>query len=163
MNPVLSYNIKDSKGNILFEFPPNTLLERITDVWPIIINYYENFFPFAIETTNSNYRKLTIEECKQESFVRLFGTAYRKMKFHNMGIFPGRLRVENLAVCVRGYLSCVYMNRLNMIIHDNSGDGIDIINHIENIYVNETMDESDKLFSVSLMVHTADILNFNFF
>ena len=42
MNPVLLYNIIDLKGNIIFKFPPNTLLEKITDVWPLIIDYYEN-------------------------------------------------------------------------------------------------------------------------
>lgn len=77
MNPVLLYNIIDLKGNIIFKFPPNTLLEKITDVWPLIIDYYENYYPFAVGNPDQNYRKVTPEESKTNDFIKLFYAIYK--------------------------------------------------------------------------------------
>jgi len=50
-----SYDITDQFGNIIFEFPLNTLLENVVnDLWPIIINYHFCYFPFAIKIMDDN-------------------------------------------------------------------------------------------------------------
>lgn len=85
MKPILSYNIEDNEGNVIFKFPPNTLLERIIDVWPLIINYYQEYYPFAIgkieENTSpfiKNYRPLTYIESKKDNFIKLFSVVHKK-------------------------------------------------------------------------------------
>lgn len=78
MNPVLLYNIIDLKGNIIFKFPPNTLLEKITDVWPLIIDYYENYYPFAVGNPDQNYRKVTLKNLKLMILLNYF-MQYTKM------------------------------------------------------------------------------------
>jgi len=79
MNPILLYNIFDAKGNILFQFPPNTLLEKIIDVWPLIMNYYENYNLFSIGA-HEGYRPVTLEEFKTNGFIKSFSSEYRKKK-----------------------------------------------------------------------------------
>lgn len=50
----LSYIIKNKIGEIVFEYPNNTSLERIVDVWPIIMNYYFFNTPFALGISDSD-------------------------------------------------------------------------------------------------------------
>jgi len=152
MKPVLSYNIKDTKGNILFEFPPNSLLERIIDVWPIIIDYHENYFPFVVEMTNSNYRKITIEECKLESFVRLFSIAYRKKRITRKDVFVKRLCIDNIPLMIKKNISYLYINNSRIFMYNDDGETTDIINELENIYINESVKERGSFVNVSLMV-----------
>ena len=69
-NPILSYNIEDQYGNIIFKFPPNTLLEKIVDVWQIIIYYhfyyFDDNFPFAIKIMDDDKLNpiITNDMCK---------------------------------------------------------------------------------------------------
>lgn len=75
--------ISDSDGKVLIKYPVNTLLDRITDVWPLIIDYYQNFRPFVFGVHSgsySNYRLITHEECNTKTFVQLLKTHYKKNK-----------------------------------------------------------------------------------
>src|SRR5690606_33307300 len=85
MKPILEYNIKDADGKIIFSFPFNTLLEKIIDVWPLIMNYYEEYYPFAIGNIDGNtspfiknYRPLTYIESKTDNFIKLFFIMHKK-------------------------------------------------------------------------------------
>src|SRR6266567_3937556 len=73
--------ISDAKGNVLIKYPIGTLLDRITDVWPIIIEYYHHFRPFAIGLHSDSYlnhRLITHDECNTKTFTQLFGAYYGK-------------------------------------------------------------------------------------
>ena len=153
MNPELSYIIKDTDGNIRFTFPPNTLLERIIDVWPLIINYYENIQPLAVGESDSNYRELTISEVNTDKFIKLFAITYRKHKI-TYTVY-GRICVENFPLCIKGNPSYIYVNDYNngMITYEANGTQISIINDIENIHIDmSARDPNDNFINSSLLV-----------
>lgn|SRR5690606_33744826 len=79
--------VADSKGNIVFKIPPNTLLEKIIDQWSLIIEYYHSFHPFAIgDQENSDmkyYRKVTKKDFESPMFMKLFVESYK----NNCGIY----------------------------------------------------------------------------
>jgi len=54
----------------------NTLLEHITDEWIHINYYYKHCRPFMIGKKYDNYRELTLEESKMDSFKNLFFKDY---------------------------------------------------------------------------------------
>lgn len=73
--------ILDSSRKVLIIYPVNTLLDKITDVWPLIINYYNGFRPFAFGIHSdkyTHYRLITHEECSTKNFIKLFKTYYEK-------------------------------------------------------------------------------------
>ena len=78
MKITLTYNIEDANGKVLFKFPANTVLDKITDVWPLIMNYYENFYPIMIGGQCGKYRELTTKEFKTDKFIKLFSDMYRE-------------------------------------------------------------------------------------
>ena len=90
--------VSDTKGNVLFSFPSGTLLDKIVDPWYLIIDYYDNYFPFAIgQDDNNNYREITFIECQTEKFDKLFKFCYNK----NGGIYA--LRDWRLLISVDEY------------------------------------------------------------
>lgn len=75
--------ISNPNGKVLIKYPVGTLLDRITDVWPLIIEYYQNFHPFAFGVYSGSYpyyRLITHEECNTKTFVQLMKTHYGKNK-----------------------------------------------------------------------------------
>jgi len=65
---------------ILFKYPPHTLLDKIVDVWEIIIDYHRHYRPFVIGNYSGKYegyRLITHEECKSHEFISLFASHYR--------------------------------------------------------------------------------------
>ncbi len=46
----------DHNNKTRFEFPIGTLLDKINDEWTMIIEYYENYFSFAVGNNDRNYR-----------------------------------------------------------------------------------------------------------
>lgn len=84
MKPVQSYIIEDDMGNVIFKFPIGTLLDRITDVWEIIVNYHNNCYPFCMNRSDNNYRELTLSECNSKLFTRLFSIAHNNNRIKNI-------------------------------------------------------------------------------
>ena len=69
--------IINSSGTVLFKYPQYTLLDKIVDVWKIIIKYYYDYRPFAVGNyagKYEGYRLITHEECKSPEFVSLFSS-----------------------------------------------------------------------------------------
>lgn len=79
--------IVDSKGNIVFKIPPNTLLEKIIDQWSLIIGYYRSFHPFVIGDENNPdmkyYREVTKQDLESPMFMKLLIESYK----NNCGIY----------------------------------------------------------------------------
>lgn len=90
-NPILSYNIEDQYGNIIFKFPPGTLLEKIVDVWQIIIYYYfyyfDDFLPFALKIMDDDKLNPTItyDMCKvsYDDRISKYEKDFPKLKSNN--------------------------------------------------------------------------------
>jgi hypothetical protein len=70
--------ISDTHGKILLEYPTDTLLDQITDEMSIIMMYYSTrkFIISNHDKILSNYRMITHEETKTESFKNLFINSY---------------------------------------------------------------------------------------
>lgn len=72
--------IINSSGTVVFKYPQYTLLDKIVDVWKIIIKYYYSYQPFAIGQYSKKYegyRLITHEECKSSEFVSLLASYYK--------------------------------------------------------------------------------------
>lgn len=159
MNPLLLYIIKDNHGKTIFEFLPGSLLDKITDVWPVIMEYYKNYYPFAIDTNREHYRPLTYEEFKTDNFIKLFATSYRKKKI----IFPLSccnyiISIEkyNLHIKVDDEDEVIYIPRYDHMLayYDEDSDYyMDIINNIERIYVNESNHDWAQKVSILVLSH----------
>jgi len=133
MNPTLLYHVGDVNGETIFKFPPNTLLERIVDVWQLIINYYENYYPFAIGYPDKNYRELTPIEAKTDEFIKLFVTIVKQNKMKNNGIFHRRVCVGGIPLFIKGK-SYIFTNGYGkMVYYTPNGITHDILLNIENI------------------------------
>ena len=86
MNIVLNQSteiteILDSDEKVLIKYPIGTLLDKITDVWSLIIDYYHHFRPFAFGMHSdkyTHYRLITHEECNTKKFIQLFKAYYGK-------------------------------------------------------------------------------------
>ena len=157
MNPVLLYNIIDPKGNVIFKFPPNILLEKITDVWPLIIDYYENYYPFAVGNPDQNYREVTLEESKTNGFIKLFSAICMNDRITEVEYpFHG-----SISISIGGHL-------LNVIggIHNNSTIwvGKDILrptgikfmhgmDNIKHVYVNESLLKYNRTIPLLVLSH----------
>ena len=138
MKPVLSYVIRDTTGKIIFDFPPNTLLEKITDVWSIIIDYRNNYYPFLIGI-DSNYREVTRDEFKTNKFIKLFYFAYKdkKIKF-NIDMFHYRICVDGYPLCINNdqIYTDKYCETFRIYSIGNGGAGFSNIHgDIDKIYV----------------------------
>lgn len=136
--PTLSYNIKDTSGNILLEFPLNTLLDKITDEWSLIMNYYENYYPIVIGVNIDGYRPITYEECKTDKFIKLFIMSYKKNRI--------KYTSDDYWVCVEKHPLRIKGNAKNIftdiirkqLIHWTWNHKNNVIGDIDNIYVSET-------------------------
>lgn len=153
MKTTLSYIIEDSYGNILFKYPPNTLLDKITDVWPLITNYYDNYYPFSIWKSDARiYREVTVDEFKTSNFMRLFTASYLKKRIKYLSMFTGKLCIVNHPLCVgRRH---VHINssesRLEIYI-DNVWVGNEI-NDISQIYVSESqINYNDRFYNLMVL------------
>jgi len=140
MNPILLYNILDTKGNVIFKFPPNTLLEKITDVWPLIIDYYENYYPFAVGTADENYREVTLEESKSNEFTKLFSAIYMDNKIKSINYsYHGciSVSVNRFSLLIKGGIH--NSETVVWIIKNNLKTGFnDKLDDILNVYVSES-------------------------
>jgi len=140
MKPVLSYIIRDATGKIIFDFPSNTLLEKITDVWSTILDYYYNYYPFSIGP-NSGYRELTREEFNTKKFIKLFSKSYKEGKII-YNVINAHTRV-----CVEGHPLCIMDNQIysyafyRLLGRCEIGNGgcefTSIIDDIDKIYVHD--------------------------
>ncbi len=109
-NPILSYNIEDQYGNIIFKFPPNTLLEKIVDVWQIIIYYHYYYFDynftFAIKIMNDDKLNPYITHDMYKACYNIPTTKYEKdfpiLKNKNSST-PNKISVDSLKVGARIY------------------------------------------------------------
>jgi len=70
--------IYSNNNDLLLEYPKNTLLDEIIDVWPIIIRYLNpNLFMIGKHCDNYNgFRLITRDECKTKLFISLFYANY---------------------------------------------------------------------------------------
>lgn len=111
MKPILSYIIEDNIGNFLFRYPPNTLLDKITDVWPLIADYYDNYYPFSIQKSDDGrYRHLTFDECKTDHFLRLFAVSYKNKRIKYFSQYRAQLCINGYPLLIDGYR--IYINKL---------------------------------------------------
>ena len=146
MKPVLSYIIEDNIGNFLFRYPPNTLLDKITDVWPLIVDYYDNYYPFSIQKSIGGvsvsqgdiYRHLTFDEIKTNSFVRLFSVSYKNKRIKYFAQYRARLCINGYPLLIEGHR--IYINKSKYILEkeiiDQTGEESYIpVNNITNLNV----------------------------
>jgi len=103
MKPTPLNGLYDINRDLIFTYPINTLLDNICDVWPLIMDYYQNFYPFSINNNDKNYRPITRLECLSNTFVRIFSAAYRDDQFkydiindHNIGF----IKVDGYPLCI---------------------------------------------------------------
>lgn len=82
--PQIINKITDPKGNVLFKYPGETLLDQInTDLWSLIIKFYWSNISFALGNRYAKYsefRIITIEECDKKSFFKSFTGFYNQNK-----------------------------------------------------------------------------------
>lgn len=138
MKITLTYNIEDANGKVLFKFPANTVLEKITDVWPLIMNYYESFYPIMIGGQCGKYRDVTIKEFKTNKFIKLFSDMYQENR-----ILMNTPNIERICVG-RHPLSAndkqIYLSgHSKKITYDHGGQLFDMTNEVEKICINESV------------------------
>lgn len=140
MNPRL-LNVIFDNDDIIFKFPQNTLLDKITDVWSLIMNYYKNYYPFMIGVTDKNYRELRYEEAKTDKFIKLFATAYKNNNIRiTNAVFGGSICVEEHCLCILrkniviGNIFAYEMPQL-LVLNDKGSQYECIINSLNNICV----------------------------
>jgi len=66
-------------GQLIWKIPHKTLLDTITDLWPLITDYYYNYYPFALgkmDDLYNNYRLTTRAEVNTSLFTKSFKTNY---------------------------------------------------------------------------------------
>lgn len=158
MKPILEYNIKDADDKIIFSFPLNTLLEKIIDVWPLIMSYYQNYYPFALEIYDGNYRLLTHEEFSTESCLKLFAFSYSKKRIQiiNGKIGCTVIGINNFALLIKGKPNYIYLDRDHQKIGIYSGSYhsklCKITEHINKLYICTTKFSHNNI--VPLMVRS---------
>jgi len=161
MKPILLYSIKDTNGGTLFEFPVDTLLERIIDVWHIIIDYHENYYPFSIDGNDKKYRRLTIEETKTKKFIQLFATMYKKNRINNIrnnSPFSLRINVEGFPMSLKDITRLYISRKSGILFYDIRGFSGDILNDVEKIYFDNQICKS---FSDSATLLVLSDVNFD--
>ena len=90
----------DHNNKTRFEFPAGTLFDKINDEWTQIIEYYENYFPFAVGKNDGNYRPVTREEFSNNNFINLLVACCRDKRIK-------KLCNDNVRVCIDGYPLCI--------------------------------------------------------
>ena len=125
----------DHNNKAHFEFPVGTLLDKINDEWAKIIDYYKNYFPFAIGQNDGNYREITREEYSTNKFIRLFGKCYQDKRIK-------RLCTDYNRICVDGYPLCISDNQIYFCgrggdLFRNAYNGLFYIGKVDAIYVHE--------------------------
>lgn len=90
-------------GDSIFDFPPNTLLDRIlSDLWPIIIQYIEKintqFYIGKYDTVYEKYRLISQSECMLNIFKHNFKNYYVKT--------GGLMSLDDIDDLEHGYLCC---------------------------------------------------------
>lgn len=93
----------DNSNKTRFKFPFGTLLDKINDEWVIIIEYYENYYPFAIGENDGNYREITREEFSTNKFIKLFNTCYINRRIKKLCDDCNRICVDGYPVCKNGH------------------------------------------------------------
>ena len=154
MNPIILNVICDNSDNVIFKFPQNTLLDKISDVWPLIMSYYTNYYPFTIGIDDENYRELTYDEAKTDQFIKLFAIAYRKnnIRFANPSANGCLICVEKHPLRVGGnnvFMTSNVSNGMYQLLVRNSKTipyGWNA-NFVENIWVADSLiNEGNKIY-----------------
>src|SRR5690606_34005597 len=92
-----------SNGDLILDYPLNTLLDRILlDLWSIIIRYIEkinmHFYIGKYDTTYENYRLISQSECMLNIFKHNFKNCYVGK--------GGLLSLDDIDDLEDGYLCC---------------------------------------------------------
>jgi len=133
----LLYVAENSKGDVIFKYPPGTLLDKITDMIPLIVDYHENYYPFSIDGNDKKYRRLTIEETKTKKFIQLFATMYKKNRINNIrnnSPFSLRINVEGFPMSLKDITRLYISRKSGILFYDIRGFSGDILNDVEKIY-----------------------------
>ena len=93
----------DNNNKTRFKFPSGTLLDKINDEWTIIIEYYENYFPFAVGNNDGNYRPVKREEFINDKFIKLFSVCRKDERIK-------RLCKKYVRICIDDYPLCTSSN-----------------------------------------------------
>lgn len=105
MKPRILNVIHNSNNNVIFTYPLNTLLDKIVDQWSLIMDYHENYYPFAVGKPDKNYREVIPNELDSEMFMKLFIITYKKNKIKTNNFkFPN---VDALFISIYGKRLCV--------------------------------------------------------
>lgn len=125
MKPQILNVIHDHNDNIIFTYPLNTLLDKIIDQWSLIMDYHENYYPFAVGKADENYREVIPNELDSEIFMKLFIISYKKnkIKAHNF-YFPN---VDGLFISVNKGRLCITDDDSHYIKHILTSKQSDIV------------------------------------
>jgi len=92
--------IIDSNNKTRLRIPAGTLLDKIIDEWSLIIEYYENFYPFAVGDSDINYRPVTRSEFSTEKFIRLLTYSHKNSKIKKLCYYTSRVLIEGYSLCI---------------------------------------------------------------
>jgi len=142
MKPSLLYVIDDSKGDTILKFPQGSLLERIIDEWPLIVNYHEHYYPFSVDAIDNKYRKITLMEAKTDRFKKLFISAYKKNRINGIKELLSRTTpvvIDGFPLCLKNITNQVYIYKsLDEMIFYSDQTQFNILHYIENIDVDDS-------------------------
>lgn len=160
MKPQILHVIHDHNNNVLFTYPLNTLLDKIVDQWPLIMNYHENYYPFAVGTPDDNYREVTSDDLDSEMFMKLFIITYKKnkIKTHNFQC-PG---VDVLFISINGLRLCVTDDILQYTKHIATIKKPELIyDHISNEYIQNSLVPRETFIQIEEINADIKYVNFN--
>jgi len=89
MKVVRINKVVDRDGKVQFEFPSDTLLDKITDEWTLIMEYYNDYYPFSLDPYIDGYRYLRYDEFHK--FSKLFAVAYQSKRIR----YPPKSRLTD--------------------------------------------------------------------
>lgn len=155
----LIIEITNRNDEIVFRYPPGTLLDKISDEWNFIVNYYHHF-PFAIgkysddvyHQNYDNYRLITEAECKKISFKNMFSDAYKNriINYAN-NIFVGGIRILDVAgkidrdIYVGQHPLCINNSVVNYSFDDTGRAHLYLSNKDHNPISSTILNVSDKI------------------
>lgn len=148
---VETVKIFNINNKLLIEYPKNTLLDKIVDVWPIIAKYNNpNLFMIGKHADKyDGFRLITNEECRTNLFVSLFCANYIEKNgiavlFDNDDLSDGPRYISNQKSLLLIDIEAIHIQRCifkkNDIIEcrTNYYSGANLIRKISDIYTRET-------------------------
>lgn len=126
--PLMINRIVDSNNKTIYDYPSNTLLDKINiDLWNIILKDYMNCWPIAmgkISETYPGFRLITNLDCENKYFIESFDKFIRT--YGGLYLFEKNKSYKNRQLFVHNsvWLRPLLINGSPCSLHDDMGNDI---------------------------------------